>query len=56
MNLVCKNRWLGLLIGDAAFTEDGAPFIWDLGEGWRDLTGLPFVFACWVARAGSDLN
>ena len=25
---------LDLLELDAAFTEDGAPFIWDLGEGW----------------------
>jgi len=39
-----------LLIGDPAFTEDGAPFIWDLGEGWRDLTGLPFVYAAWALR------
>ena len=39
-----------LLIGDAAFTDDGAPFIWDLGEGWKDLTGLPFVYAAWVLR------
>jgi chorismate dehydratase len=39
-----------LLIGDAAFTEDGAPFIWDLGEGWSDLTGLPFVYAAWALR------
>ena len=39
-----------LIIGDAAFTEDGAPFIWDLGEGWSDLTGLPFVYAAWALR------
>lgn len=39
-----------LLIGDVAFTDDGAPFIWDLGEGWKDLTGLPFVYAAWVLR------
>lgn len=25
-------------------------FIWDLAEVWRQWTGLPFVFAVWVAR------
>lgn len=43
-----------LLIGDAAFTDSGAPYVWDLGQGWRELTGLPFVYATWVARAGVD--
>ena len=28
----------------------------DLGEAWRQMTGLPFVFACWMARADSDLG
>lgn len=23
----------------------------DLGEAWRELTGLPFVYACWMCRA-----
>jgi chorismate dehydratase len=45
-----RRHQAALLIGDAAFTEDGAPFIWDLGEGWRDLTGLPFVYAAWALR------
>jgi len=33
-----------------------SPFceIWDLGEHWTQWTGLPFVFAMWVARAGTD--
>src|SRR4029078_6767756 len=30
--------------------------IWDLGERWTEWTGLPFVFAMWVARAGSDVG
>lgn len=43
-----------LVIGDRAmkperyrshFASD-----WDLGEAWHQLTGLPFVFAMWVAR------
>jgi len=43
-----------LLIGDAAFTDSGAPHIWDLGQGWQELTNLPFVFAVWTVRRGVD--
>lgn len=40
-----------LLIGNNAMTiAPGAPFVLDLGEGWKRLTGLPFVFAAWAAR------
>lgn len=28
---------------------------WDLGERWCSWTGLPFVFAAWVARADADV-
>jgi chorismate dehydratase len=49
-----------LLIGDRAIA-DGAPGekfteVWDLGERWSDWTGLPFVFAMWIARAGVDVG
>jgi len=27
---------------------------WDLGERWRELTGLPFVFAVWGVRTSGD--
>ncbi|GIW98169.1 MAG: chorismate dehydratase [Pirellulaceae bacterium] len=42
-----------LVIGDRAMrVEDGRwEANWDLGEQWVSLTGLPFVFAMWVARA-----
>lgn len=43
-----------LLIGDAAFTDSGAPHIWDLGQGWSELTNLPFVYAVWVVGANVD--
>jgi len=41
-----------LLIGDRAIQsiETPAVEIWDLGEQWYDWTGLPFVFAAWLAR------
>jgi chorismate dehydratase len=28
--------------------------VWDLGEKWSDWTGLPFVFAAWIARPEVD--
>ena len=41
-----------LLIGDRAMHIPEGPFheVWDLGEEWQRWTGLPFVFAMWVAR------
>ncbi len=42
-----------LLIGDKVVTQEpvGFPYQLDLGEAWKNLTGLPFVFAVWTARA-----
>lgn len=45
-----------LLIGDQAMAFQQAPGghrIWDLGEAWRELTGLPFVYAVWALRRGA---
>lgn len=42
-----------LVIGDAALLSDwrGAfPYVYDLGEEWTQMTGLPFVFAVWAIR------
>jgi chorismate dehydratase len=47
-----------LIIGDAALLlTSGAsalaadyPYVYDLGEVWKEWTGLPFVFAVWVAQ------
>ncbi len=45
-----------LLIGDRAIADGaiGEEFadVWDLGDRWCDWTGLPFVFAMWIARSG----
>jgi chorismate dehydratase len=45
-----------LLIGDKVVTHGVGGFDHqiDLGEAWRTLTGLPFVFATWTRRAGGD--
>ncbi len=47
-----------LLIGDRAMKVPDAPFhaVVDLAEAWHAMTGLPFVFALWVVRAGVDLD
>jgi chorismate dehydratase len=47
-----------LLIGDRAMhpPREAFPTVWDLGEEWLRWTGLPFVFAMWVGRQGSDLE
>ncbi len=49
-----------LLIGDKVVhnepSTDVYPFQLDLGDAWKRLTGLPFVFATWLARAGDDLG
>jgi chorismate dehydratase len=47
-----------LVIGDRAMKVPDAPFhsVVDLSEAWKSLTGLPFVFALWVARPGLDLG
>ena len=46
-----------LLIGDAALRQLGATdYTVDLGAEWTTLTGLPFVYACWVAREAVELG
>lgn len=47
-----------LLIGDKVVCEEPAGFEYqlDLGAAWKELTGLPFVFAVWTARADVDLR
>jgi len=42
-----------VVIGDKAFGMQ-APYIYDLAVEWRKFTGLPFVFACWVANKRLD--
>ncbi len=41
----------GLVIGDRAFSQRlGSTYMYDLGEAWKSMTGLPFVFAAWVSN------
>jgi chorismate dehydratase len=47
-----------LLIGDKVVCDEPAdhPHQYDLGDEWKKLTGLPFVFAIWTARADAKLD
>jgi len=27
-----------------------SPYVYDLGEAWKNMTGLPFVFAAWISN------
>ncbi|WP_240347915.1 menaquinone biosynthetic enzyme MqnA/MqnD family protein [Longitalea arenae] len=41
----------GVVIGDRALEQRKvSPYIYDLGEAWIEMTGLPFVFAAWVSN------
>lgn len=43
-----------LLIGDPGMLADDRGLrVLDLGEGWRNLTGLPFTYAVWLCRPES---
>jgi chorismate dehydratase len=47
-----------LRIGDDAFKEylqRNLPPTFNPAQAWTQKTGLPFVFACWIAREGVDL-
>jgi chorismate dehydratase len=45
-----------VLIGDRGMRRPGGcyEFIWDLGQQWSQWTGLPFVFAMWIARSSVE--
>jgi len=47
-----------LLIGDRGMLPANGRYVaqWDLGAEWVAWTGLPFVFAVWIARPGVDLT
>jgi chorismate dehydratase len=44
-----------LIIGDRNFSLSGKyKYAYDLSEEWKSYTGLPFVFACWIANKKLD--
>lgn len=46
-----------LIIGDRAFSANGRyKFVYDLSESWKEMTGLSFVFACWISNKNIEEN
>lgn len=46
-----KDDTAGVVIGDRAFEQrKQSRYIYDLAGAWIDWTGLPFVFAAWIAN------
>jgi chorismate dehydratase len=50
-----------LVIGDAALVlgsnhRERYPFVYDLGQMWKEWTGQPFVFAVWVAQRSTNVR
>lgn len=57
MRLADATADAAVLIGDRAMREPGHdfPHVCDLGEAWVEWTGLPLVFALWVARPAAEV-
>lgn len=50
-----KGRTAAVVIGDRALDlRSTTTYIYDLGEAWKLMTGLPFVFAAWVSNKVLD--
>ena len=46
-----KDNTAGLVIGDRALLQRlQNKFMFDLGTGWKEMTGMPFVFAAWISN------
>jgi chorismate dehydratase len=54
----CSQADAVLVIGDRAMNVPDSDYrlVWDLGEVWRQTTGLPFVFAMWVLRTANPIS
>ncbi len=53
LNMMLQHADAALLIGDPGLRADGSGLhVLDLGEAWSDWTGLPFVWALWIAAPG----
>lgn len=50
-----KGTTAGVVIGDRALEQrQQSAYVYDLAEGWLELTGLPFVFAAWISNKKLD--
>lgn len=45
-----KGYAAGVVIGDRSFElYERFPYVYDFAAEWKNFSGLPFVFACWIA-------
>lgn len=52
-----KGTTAAVVIGDKVFgIEKKYKYVFDLAIQWREYTGLPFVFACWVTNCNLSQN
>jgi chorismate dehydratase len=52
-----KNETAGVIIGDRALQQRlASTYIYDLAGTWKTMTGLPFVFAAWIANKKLPLS
>jgi len=52
-----EGRRAALIIGDRAFAANKKyKYVYDLPEIWKEMTGHPFVFACWISNKNIDKN
>lgn len=50
-----KGTTAGIVIGDRALEQrTGSAYVFDLGQAWKEMTGLPFVFAAWISNKEID--
>jgi len=50
-----KATTAGLVVGDRAFEQRKlSRYAYDLSKAWKELTGLPFVFAAWISNKKLD--
>ncbi|MFI5152554.1 MAG: menaquinone biosynthetic enzyme MqnA/MqnD family protein [Chitinophagales bacterium] len=50
-----KGAVAAVVVGDRALEQRRiSPYIFDLGEAWKNFTGLPFVYAAWISNKELD--
>ena len=50
-----RGNTAAVVIGDLALQQRSvSPYTFDLGEAWKQMTGLPFVFAAWISNKKLD--
>lgn len=52
LSAMLREHDAALIIGRLDDFQPQPPYVLDLGEQWKTLTGLPFCYAAWLAREG----